>query len=295
MMLNKLQVKEVKRYLKKNKIESRLIFGDFLDHLCCMIEQKISEGASFEDSLQASFSQLPGYEIKLIETYTLKLLNMETSFSSRTSLLATIPFGLFGLSWAFSNSGLEFNVPQFIRLFLFWTPMISMFVLLGIGWIKNFPRWSFPSIGFCLLFSMYLMMVSIPGLSNDVLGLWAWIPLVITLIISLIFKPGIEPIKKIIEKIKEEPALILFALYGFAPIFVWILCDEMYTKWMIFIALISTLILSSGIYLFLRCDKKSTRVLSMIISGLLAVIFTYAASYIYWNYSSDASNYINNL
>lgn len=280
MTLNKLQVKEVKRYLKKNKIESRLIFGDFLDHLCCMIEKKISEGASFEDSLKTAFSQFPGYEIKTIELYTLKLLNMETSFSSRTSLLATIPFGLFGLSLAFSNSG--FNVPYFIQLFLFCTSVISMFALLCIGWINNFPRWSFPAIGFCLLFSMFLMMVAIPGLSDGVLGFWAWIPLLITLIICLIFKPSIEPIKKIIERIKEEPALILFALYGFAPFFVFIICDEMHSIWMIFIALISTLVLSSGLYLFLRRDKKRTRVLSMITSGLLAVILTYTASYIYW-------------
>ncbi|MBP1671024.1 MAG: hypothetical protein H6Q22_596 [Bacteroidetes bacterium] len=279
-MLNELQVKQVERYLRKNNIESRLIFGDFLDHLCCMIEQNMSEGASFEDSLQASFSQLPGYEIKTIETYTLKLLNMETSFSSRTSLLATIPFGLFGLAWALSNSG--FNVPGLIQMILFITSVISMFVLLGIGWINNFPRWSFPAIGFCLLLSVFLMMVVISGLSDGVLGLWAWTPLLITLIISLSFKPSIEPIKKIIERIREEPALILFALYGITPIFVWILCDEMYSIWMIFIALITTIILSSGIYLFLRCDKKRTRVLSMIISGLLAVIITYTASTIYW-------------
>jgi hypothetical protein len=280
MTLNKSQVKEIKQYLKKNNIESRLIFGDFLDHLCCMIEQKISEGASFEDSLQASFSQLPGYEMKTIETYSLKILNMETSFSSRTSLLATIPFGLFGLSWAFSNSG--FNAPALIQMFLFIISVISMFVLLGIGWIKNFPRWSFPAIGFCLLFSMFFMMMVISNLSDGILGLWAWTPLLITLIISLIIRPSSEPIKKIIERIKEEPALILFALYGFVPIFIWILSDEMYTIWMIFIALISTLILSSGIYLFLRSDKKRTRVLSMIISGLLAVIITYTASTIYW-------------
>ena len=280
MTLNKSQVKEVKRCLKKNRIESRLIFGDFLDHLCCMIEQKISEGASFEDSLQASLSQLPGYEMKMIETYTLKILNMETSFSSRTSLLATIPFGLFGLAWAFSNSG--FNAPALIQMFLFIISVISMFVLLGIGWIKNFPRWSFPAIGFCLLFSMFFMMMIISGISDGVLGLWAWTPLIITLIISFIIKPSSEPIKKIIDRIKEEPALILFALYGFAPIFVWILSDEMYTIWMIFIALISTVILSSGIYLFLRSDRKRTRLISMIISGLLAVIITYTASTIYW-------------
>ncbi len=280
MTLNKLQVKEVKRYLKKNNIESRLIFGDFLDHLCCMIEQNMKEGASFEDSLQASISKLPGYEIKTIETYTLKYLNMETSFSSRTSLLATIPFGLFGLAWAISNSG--FNVPALIQMFLFITSVISMLVLLGIGWIKNFPRWSFPAIGFCLLFSMFFMMMVISDPLDDDLGLWAWIPLLITLIISLSIKPSSEPIKKIIERIKEEPALILFALYGFAPIFVWILCDEMYSRWMIIIALISTSILSSGIYFFLRSEKRVYRILSVVISGILAVVITYTASYLYW-------------
>lgn len=281
MMLSELQVKEVKRYLKKNKVESRLIFGDFLDHLCCMIEQNISEGASFEDSLKIAFSHLPGSEIKTIELFTLKLLNMETSFSSRTSLLATIPFGLFGLSWAFSSSVL--NVSGLIQMFLLITSVISMFVLLGIGWIKNFPRWSFPAIGFCLLFSMFFMMMIISGRSDGIVGLWAWAPLLITLIISLSFKQSTEPIKKIIERIKDEPALILFALYGFTPFFLWMLCDEMYSRWMIIIALISTLILSSGIYLFLRSDKKRTRLLSMVISGLLAFILTYTASNTYWH------------
>jgi hypothetical protein len=281
MTLNKLQVKEVKRCLKNNKIESRLISGDFLDHLCCMVEQNISEGASFEDAMRAALIQFPESEMKAIETCTLKILNMETSFSSRTSLLATIPFGLFGLSWAFSNSGL--NVPALIQMFLFITSVISMFVLLGIGWIKNFPRWSFPAVGFCLLLSVFLMMVSIPGLSDDVLGFWAWTPLLITLVISLIIRPGIESIKKFIERTKEEPALILFALYGFVPVFVWILSDEMYTVWMIFIALISTLILSSGLYLFLKSDRRKTRVLSFLFCGLLAVVLTYSASYVYWH------------
>jgi len=150
---------------------------------------------------------------------------------------------------------------------------------------KKFPPLVFschPAIGFCLLFSMFFMMMVISNLSDGILGLWAWTPLLITLIISLIIKPSSEPIKKIIERIKEEPALILFALYGFVPIFIWILSDEMYTIWMIFIALISTLIMSSGIYFFLRSDKKSTRVLSIIISGLLAIIVTFTASIIYW-------------
>ena len=280
MTLSESQVEEVKRYLKKNKIENRLIFSDFLDHLCCMIEQNMSEGASFENSLNAALNYLSGSEIKTIELFTLKLLNMETIFSSRTSLLATIPFGLFGLAWAVSNSGL--NIPAFIESFLLIVSVISMLILFCIGWINDFPRWSFFSIGFCLLVSSFFMMVRIPPFSNDLLGFWAWIPFLITLVICLMFKPSIGPLKKIVKRVKEEPALILFALYGFAPFFLFLLCDEIHSVWMLFVALLSTLILSSGIYFFLRSNKKKFRLFSIIISGLLAVILTFSASYIYW-------------
>ncbi len=281
MTLNELQVSAVKRHLQENNIENRLIFGDFLDHFCCIVEQKISEGLSFEESLESATNTLPCSEMKTIELFTLKLLNMETSFSSRTSLLATIPFGIFGLAWAFSNSG--FRIPEFIEVFLFITSVISMFALLCAGWIKDFPRWSFPAIGFCLLFSSFFMMVSIPKFSDELLGFWAWTPFLIASIICLMFKPSIVPIKKLLKRIKEEPALILFALYGFAPFFLFLCCDETYSLGMIFVALFSTLILSAGLYSFLRSDKKSKRLMSIIASGLLAVVLTFTTCYLYWN------------
>jgi hypothetical protein len=280
MMLNELQIKEIKEYLKKCNIENRLIFGDFLDHLCCMIEQKMNEGATFDDSLKKAFAHLPGSEIKSIELFTLKLLNMETTFSSRISLQATIPFVLFGLFWTFSNSDLD--VPGVIQNILFLSSVISMFALLTVGWIKNFPRWSFPAIGFCLLFSLFSMNVASPPISDDILGFWAWIPLIITLIISQIFKPGVEPVKNIFKKTKDEPFLILFSIYGFTPFLVLMLSDEIHTNWMIPVAILTTLVLSSGIYLFLSCEKRVYRILSVVISGILAVVITYIASYLYW-------------
>ncbi len=281
MTLSESQVREVKKHLEKNNIESRLVFGDFLDHLCCMIEEKISGGLSFDESLKSTFNHLPGSEIKTIELFTLKLLNMETSFSSRTSLLATIPFGIFGLAWAFSNSGL--SIPEFIELFLLVASVISMFALFCAGWVNDFPRWSFPSIGFCLLFSSFFTMVSIPSFSDELLGFWAWVPFLITIAVCLMIKPSVGPVKKLLKRIKEEPALILFALYGFAPFFLYACCDEAYSVWMIAVALLSTLMLSAGIYFFLRSNKKNKRLVSILVSGLLAVIFTFVACHFYWN------------
>lgn len=280
MTLSELQVRKVEHYLRNNGIENKSILGDFLDHVCCMIEQQMDTGLSFEESLTSVSDKFPASEIKNIELFTLKILNMETSFSSHTSLLATIPFGLFGIAWAFSNSGL--SIPNFIEMLLFIAAIISMFALLCVGWVKDFPRWSFPAIGFCLLFSSFFMMVTIPNFSDNLLGFWAWTPLLISLVICLMFKPSVVPIKKLFNKIKEEPALLLFALYGFAPFFVSLFCDETHSVWMILVALLSTLILSLGLYFFLRSDKKIIRIISIVISGLLALALTFSASYFYW-------------
>ena len=280
MELNKSQVYKVKHYLHGIGIENSLTIDDFLDHICCMIEQQMNEGFSFEESFDNAINELNYSKIKTIELFTLKLINMETSFSSRTSLLATIPFGLFGIAWAISNSGL--GIPSFIEYFMFVASVLAMFILLGMGWIKNFPRWSFPAIGFCLFSCIFFMMVTIPSLKNEYLGYWALFPLLITLVISLMFNPSLKPIRQLTKKIKEEPALLLFTIYGFAPFFLFLFYDEMHAVWLIPVILLSTLILSFGLYTFLRSEKKKIRVISIIFSGLIAIIVAIGTSYFYW-------------
>ena len=281
MELNKSQVDKVENYLRQIGIENRLMVDDFLDHICCMIEEQMSNGLSFEESIKFAMNELPYSKIKEIELFTLKLINMETTFSSRTSLLATIPFGLFGIAWVFSNSGLL--IPLFIENLLFAASVLAMFVLLSIGWINNFPRWSIPALGFCLFFSLFFMMVSVPVIGRkEILGLWALLPLLLTLVISLIFHPTLKPIHQLTKKIKEEPALILFAIYGFAPFFIWICYDEMHAAWLIPVILLSTLILSFGLYIFLRSEREKVRFISIISSGVVALIIAFAASYFYW-------------
>jgi hypothetical protein len=93
---------------------------------------------------------------------------MNTRTSIRTSLLATIPFGLFGIAWFVFDSGI--TVSPFVALLLFAVAALSMFVFLGIGWIKEFPRWSVPALGFCLFFSAWLMMITVPSLKREMVS-----------------------------------------------------------------------------------------------------------------------------
>jgi len=280
MILNDLQTSRVRQILKNSNIESKSIRKDLLDHLCCMVEELMEDGTGFDDALKSVLNQFPADDIKSVEYETLKILNMEKNFSKRISLLATIPFGLFGLYWIFSNSAL--NVPGVIENILLLSSIISMFALLCIGWINNYPVWSFPAIGFCVFFTLFFMNVSVPVISDEVLGLWAMTPLILTLLISQILKPGIEPVKCILKKIKEEPFLILFALYGISPFIVLMLSDEIHANWMIPVSIFVTAILSAGIFFFLSLENRVKRVISIILSGIVGVALTITASNIYW-------------
>ncbi|MDR0758181.1 MAG: hypothetical protein LBF85_10095 [Tannerella sp.] len=202
---------------------------------------------------------------------------MNTKTSIRTSLLATIPFGLFGIAWFVFDSGI--TVSPFVALFLLATAALSMFAFLGIGWIKEFPRWSVPALGFCLLFSVWLMMITVPSLKREMLGYWAWIPLCVTFIVCLTVKPSIRPLRQLVRQIRNDPTLILFGLYGISPLLAFLAGDETRSAWMIPAVLISMTVLSAGLYFFLRTDRPGGRIRSVVFSGLLALTVTFAASF----------------
>lgn len=280
MILNEKQTREVRTYLAKTGIESRLVFSDLLDYICCLIEERMDHGDTFENALKCTLEQQSALKLKNIELFTLKLLNMETSFSTRTALLAVIPFGVFGLAWALD---MGIHTPYSILTMLFLASILLMYGLLGIGWVKEFPRWSFPAIGFCLLFSVFFSHVSIPSLSNEKLGLWAWLPLLLTILIGLMFNSSIKPLQALVKKIKDDSTLILFALYGFAPVFVYFFTDEIHSLWMLPSILLSITALCAGLYLFLKCKKKKVRMIALMLSGALSLLITSVSSYVFWN------------
>ncbi len=279
MTLNENQTREVETYLVKTGIESPLVFSDLLDHICCLIEERMNNGDTFENSLSHTLEQQTGLRLKNIELFTLKLLNMETSFSTRTSLLAVIPFGVFGLAWTLD---MGINAPYSILSMTFLASVILMYALLCIGWIKEFPRWSFPAIGFCLLFSALFSYVRIPSFSDEKLGLWSWFPLFLTILIGLMFNSSIKPLEALAKKTKDDSVLVVFALYGFAPVFVSFFTDEIHSMWMLPSTVLSVVVLCIGLYLFLKSKRKKTRFISLMLSGILSLLVTSISSFLFW-------------
>jgi hypothetical protein len=200
---------------------------------------------------------------------------MKASFLNRTSLSALLPFGLFGIGWCL------FYAEETRGMFLLLLSILPMFIFFGTGWTKNFPRRSLPALGFCLFFSIYLMRITVPAFSNEPLGWLAWIPLLVTFAICLILNPKTKPVRALVGKIKDDPSLILFILYGFSPMFVFLFYDGIRSNWMIPVILLSTLMLSSGLYIFLESKRKKIRVISIVTSGLLTVLLALAVSMAY--------------
>lgn len=269
MELNEHQLKEIRKTLLQNSLESRILFDDIFDHFCCLVEDEIANGAVFETALSNTLQLFSKSEIENTQFQTYQLLEMEKTFSPKTALLASSPFLLFGLMTLYTTFE-NMNTNQGIQIFsalLCWTSIFSMFVLLGISLAKNSPRWGFSSIGFCLLMSLALPQVGVPFLfDNKLLGVLGLLPLIITLLASIAANPDRKIIRSLLRQIKEEKSTLFFMLWGTMPLIYIVSIDEAISIWdpkyfaYLFVSILTSLIITTGVnFLYLREKKKRKR------------------------------------
>ena len=195
----------------------------------------------------------------------MKILNLK-----KTSILATLPILLFGISWLLE----EFNATKGIVASIFFLGSIVLsLIYLGIGWVKKFPKWTLLSIGFSIIMSLFFMNASSPVLNRtEVWGVFALIPLLITLLISFLIHPSVQPLKQLYNQIKEEISVLFFLFYG---ILLFILCigfDEIHRPFLfIYPTILTTLTVATPI-LYLENKSKTHRKLILILGTLIPVI-----------------------
>lgn len=280
MELDRYQVQRVRKIILQRGLYYKSLEADILDHLCTMIEERM-ESQNFDEALDNSLALFTEQELIHTQCQTLKFINMEKYFSAKASFLATIPILLIGVLWIFTLNipGFRGNFKSIIEILAF----CSVFSLLILAWIKDFPRWSFPYIGFCILVCLYLAGCSIPNLTgNNRLGVWAFVPFIVTLFFAIILKPNIRPLKKLYAKIKEDKSLLFFFLYGFLPLVLWVSFDEMPYKNELPFAVILTIIMGCGIFIYLNNANGRVRVVSLITSSIIAIGIAFGYVFYYW-------------
>ncbi len=203
------------------------------------------------------------------------------------TLAAIALFALWGLGLIFDELPHEWALPNWIRSvsgFLFVGTIVLLPVGLCIGWIKNFPRWSYPYVAHVLLFSLYMMNVATPGLvfGRELWGWRAWIPLAVVAVISLLITHSLHPLQKLFTNIWDDWTVLTFGLFGSMPLLIAIVFDEIDRLYSLYFMVILTLLMVGTAFIYMQRPVHKERIAVLLIGILLTITLAMSASTIYW-------------
>jgi len=204
-------------------------------------------------------------------------------------VLAEIPLEAQSAPWAES-----------LRNLSFWTMPLVPSTGLAIGWIKGFPRWSYPYVPLILFFSMYIANASTPGLTflgyptfgRQLWGLRAFIPLLLGGVIAWLVTRSFKPFTQFFTQIGDDWTLGSFALSGTLPLVIFIAYDEMdrvYSLRDMFV-LSALMLLMALIYLRSRTSRGHR--LSVGIGIPLILVYTAVSTTLFWQSQGPGNVYI---
>lgn len=164
-------------------------------------------------------------------------------------------------------------------------------IILGVGWVKGFPRWSYPYVGFVPLVSLYMMWVATPGLRifnytfgrNDLWGWRSWIPFLVMAAIVLLITHSLRPLLKLFTNIWEDWTLLTFGMFGFMPLLIGIRFDEMDRLYSLRFMVVLTLLMSGTALAYLRSMRGWQRALALLVGIILTATIVTVAPAVYWS------------
>jgi len=164
-----------------------------------------------------------------------------------------------------------------------WWPALYfgayLFILLGVlaGWVRGFPRWSYPYVGYGLVFALWVTSVSTPGLQllgytfsrNQPWGWRAWLGLGAVAILALLLTRSLRPLARLFTGAWRDWTRLSFALYGGLPLALWVLFDEVHRPHPAPYLIVASLCLAAGALAYMRGGTDAGRLLALL-AGLTA-------------------------
>lgn len=203
------------------------------------------------------------------------------------TLAAIALFGLWGLGLIFNELPHEWVLPGWVRSFsglLLGGTIVLLPIGLCIGWIRRFPRWSYPYVVHSLIFSLYMMNVATPGFlfGREVWGWRAWIPLAVVAGVALLVTRSLHPLRKLFTNIWDDWTLLTFGLFGFMPLLIAVVFDEMDRLYSLYFMVILTLLMVGTAFLYMRRPDHRERISILLIGIFLTITLAMAAPAVYW-------------
>ena len=215
--------------------------------------------------------------------------------NSRSETLAAIAlFVLCGLGLIFDEVPLEWLPPNWDRSvngFLKVGTLVLLPIGLCIGWIRSFPRWSYPYVAHVLFFSLIMMNGATPGLlfGRELWGWRAWIPFALVVVISLLITQSLRPLRKFFTNIWEDWTLLTFGLFGSVPLLIEGAFDEMDRLYSLYFMIILTFLMVGTVFIYMQRPAHRERIAVLLIGILLTITLTMAVPTIYWHNHGDTN------
>ena len=215
------------------------------------------------------------------------------------TILGSIPFFLLLLAsiiafLTYSTVSLTDQQGERIANLIISICVLGYFFVYILGWLRGFPRWWYAYILFILLFSVYLMDASTPGLNffgfSPGRELWGWralVPIGLTTILAILLTFSRHPFKTLWQGIWHDPSRISFAVYGLLPFLNIIIFDEVKSSFELPFQIFTTAAFTVGAVLYLRQPEHWKRLLILYVSNLVVWLVNTIALTVYWTGRQD--------
>jgi hypothetical protein len=190
--------------------------------------------------------------------------------------LAVLPFLLFGLSSFVSKLDIipidPFSTPLAQILILNPFLLFNWLILVGLGisLFLDFPRWGYAYLGWAILFAWWWQGM---GFYGYFLGGLMWLLPLGFVVIALLVRRSIQPLRALLRGLWQDLTLLAFALYILYS-FVFMLYDENHNPYLLILITATTLAMSLGAWGYFRANSPLRRVLALIGGLLLATIIS---------------------
>jgi len=186
------------------------------------------------------------------------------------------PFILFGLM--FTLKGLDYHRPLFwMRHSMYGYLIVHALLLigLGIGWAKDFPRWSYAYLGVSVMTSIWLAGVATVGLQlfgytfgREAWGWRGWVPLLALMAVMLLITRSLQPLAGLFQGIRRDWTRLSFALYAALTwLFLGVAYDNktwyIQTLYLPLNLFLLTLVITGGAFFYMRGRRQWRRTLAL--------------------------------
>ena len=131
-MLSDQQTETVRQRVLAENISITTLADDVVDHLCCVIEQKLTLGIPFETALTEAIQELAPEGLEQLQEETILLLNNDKIIFMKkvTYLIGLLSTMCYSLGWAFSvlrwPGGFEMSTYGMMAFLFLFLPMIAV-------------------------------------------------------------------------------------------------------------------------------------------------------------------------